>query len=160
MKKYSCKIRWAVKIVIIPCAVSINGEELVVISGYGHFGCCFYVYCFVWLILVNVPMLIMYYLAIVDLHSIWYLSNPSNYFNATMSNDLNIVFSMGKSLWVLQKASIKIVTCAVYTYLFFSYTYILLYCWKIKHCDHCSYIYYDYIYIYYEYILLRPLLSV
>ena len=163
MKKCSCKIRWAVKIVIIPCAVSINGEELVV-SGYGHFGCCFYY--FVWLILVNVPVLVKYYLAIFGLHSICYLSNPSNYFNATISN-LNAVFSMGKSLWVLQKARIKIVTCAVYTYLFFFlyiYSPLLLENKTLWSLFRCVYIY-IYIYIcilciYYEYILLRPLLSV
>ena len=64
--------------------VQKNGEELVVISGYGHFGSCFYVYCFIWLILVNVPILITNYLALVDFYFIWYLHNPSNCFNATM----------------------------------------------------------------------------
>ena len=44
------------------------------------------------------------------------------------------VFSMSKSLRVLQKARVKIVARAIYTYLFFSYTYILLFCWKIKSC--------------------------
>ena len=42
------------------------------------------------------------------------------------------VFSIRKSLQVLQKACIKIVGRAIYTYLFFSYTYTLLYCCKIK----------------------------
>ena len=35
---------------------------------------------------------------------------------------------------VLQKARIKIVARAIYTYLFLSYTYTLLLCWKIKRC--------------------------
>ena len=48
--------------------VSSNEEELVM-SGYGHFDLCFYTYCFVWLILVNFPILINNYLAIVDLVS-------------------------------------------------------------------------------------------
>ena len=48
------------------------------------------------------------------------------------------VFAIRKSLWVLQKACIKIVARAIYTYLFFSYTYTLIFCWKIKSCcDHC-----------------------
>ena len=38
----------------------------------------------------------------------------------------------------VQKARIKIVTRAIYTYLFFSYTYTLLFYWKIKSgCDCC-----------------------
>ena len=53
----------------MPCAVSINGEELVVISGYGHSGYGF-VYCFIWLILVNVPIFIKNYLAIIEFHFI------------------------------------------------------------------------------------------
>ena len=32
------------------------------------------------------------------------------------------VFSIGKSLQLLQKACIKIVNCTIYTYLFFKYT--------------------------------------
>ena len=49
------------------------------------------------------------------------------------------VFSIWKSLQVLQKAHIKIIAHAIYTYLFFSYTYIFVFCWKIKSCcDHCS----------------------
>ena len=49
------------------------------------------------------------------------------------------VFSVWKSLQVLQKACIKIVACAVYTYLFFSYTCPLLFRRKKKKgcCDHC-----------------------
>ena len=35
---------------------------------------------------------------------------------------------------VLQKACIKIVAHAIYTYLFFSYTYTPLFCWKTKGC--------------------------
>ena len=35
---------------------------------------------------------------------------------------------------MLQKACIKIVACAIYTYLFFSYTYTILFCRKIKSC--------------------------
>ena len=43
-----------------------------------------------------------------------------------------------KSLHVLQKARIKIVTRAIYTYLLFSYTYTLLFCWKTRSCcDNC-----------------------
>ena len=42
------------------------------------------------------------------------------------------VFSIWKSLWVLQKALIKIVAHAIYTYQFFSFTYTLLFCSKIK----------------------------
>ena len=48
------------------------------------------------------------------------------------------VFSIWKSLRVLQKARIKFVARAIYTYLSFSYTYTLLFCWKIKSCcDRC-----------------------
>ena len=39
-----------------------------------------------------------------------------------------------KSLRVLQKARIKFVARAIYTYLSFSYTYTLFICWKIKSC--------------------------
>ena len=42
------------------------------------------------------------------------------------------VFSKGKSLQVLQKACIKIVARAIYIYIFFSYIYTQLFCWKIK----------------------------
>ena len=42
------------------------------------------------------------------------------------------VFSKRKSLRVLQKARIKIVARAIYIHLFFSYTYTLLCCCKIK----------------------------
>ena len=42
------------------------------------------------------------------------------------------VFSLWKSLQVLQKARIKIMACAIYTYLFFSYIYTILFCCKIK----------------------------
>ena len=148
MKKCSCKIRWAVKIVIIPCAVSINGEELVV-SGYGHFGCCFYY--FVWLILVNVPVLVKYYLAIFGLHSICYLSNPSNYFNATISNQS---FPWENHFECYKKLASRLWPVLFTLIYFFSYTYILLYCWKIKHCDHCSDVcVYIYIYVYYVYIM-------
>ena len=42
-----------------------------------------------------------------------------------------------KTLRVLQKARIKIVARAIYTYLFFPYTYNLFFCWKIKSCDRC-----------------------
>ena len=38
---------------------------------------------------------------------------------------------------VVQKARIKIVACAIYTYLFFSYTYTLLLCWEAKKCFDC-----------------------
>ena len=43
------------------------------------------------------------------------------------------------SLQVLQKAHIKTVAHAIYTYIFFfSYIYTLLFCWKIKSCcDRC-----------------------
>ena len=44
------------------------------------------------------------------------------------------VFSIWKSMWVLQTACIKIVAHAIYTYLFFSYTYTLVFCWKIWCC--------------------------
>ena len=49
------------------------------------------------------------------------------------------VFSIWKSLQVLQKACIKIVACAIYTYLFFSYTCTVLFRCKKKKgcCDHC-----------------------
>ena len=43
-----------------------------------------------------------------------------------------LVFSIWKSLRVLQKAHIKIVAHAIYTYFLLSYT--LLFCWKIKRC--------------------------
>ena len=47
------------------------------------------------------------------------------------------VFSIWKSLRVLQKAHIKIVAHAIYNYLFFSCRCILPFCWKIKSCcDH------------------------
>ena len=46
------------------------------------------------------------------------------------------LFSKWKSLWVLQKARIKIVARAIHTYVFF-YTYTLLFCWKIKSCCDC-----------------------
>ena len=49
-------------------------------------------------------------------------------------------FSIWKSLWVLQKARIKIVVHAIYTCLFFSYTYTLLFCWKIKSCGVCCFL--------------------
>ena len=42
------------------------------------------------------------------------------------------VFFIWKSLWVLQKAHIKIVARAIYTYPFFSYTYTLLFCRKVR----------------------------
>ena len=52
-----------------------------------------------------------------------------------LTNLLHIpFFSIGKSLRVFQKARIKIVARAIYTYLFFSYTYTLLFRWKIKSC--------------------------
>ena len=73
----------------MPCTVSINKEEFVAISDYGQFWCCFYVYCFISLILVHVPILINNYLAIVDFYFTWYLSNPSKNFNVTMSNEPN-----------------------------------------------------------------------
>ena len=80
--------------------LSRGGEELVVISGYDHFGCCFYVYCFIWLMLVNVPIFTKNYLAIVDFHFIRYLSNPSNYFCATMSNEPNTRLSgIKQDIW-------------------------------------------------------------
>ena len=47
------------------------------------------------------------------------------------------VFSIWKSLQVLQKARIKSITRAIYTYLIFSYTYTLLFCWKMSCCDSC-----------------------
>ena len=38
----------------------------------------------------------------------------------------------------VKKARIKILACAVHTYLCFSYTYTVLFCWKIKSCcDRC-----------------------
>ena len=43
-----------------------------------------------------------------------------------------------KSLRVVQRARIKIVARAIYTYRFFSFTYTLLFCGKIKTCcDRC-----------------------
>ena len=54
-------------------------------------------------------------------------------------NNANTVFSMWKSLQVLQKAHINIVACAIYTYLFFSYTYTLFFCWKIKKIGDCCF---------------------
>ena len=48
------------------------------------------------------------------------------------------VFCIWKSLRVLQKVGIKIVAHAICTYLFFSYTCTLLFCWKMKSCfDRC-----------------------
>ena len=47
-------------------------------------------------------------------------------------------FSIWKSLQVLEKASIKMMACAIYTYLVFSYTCTLLFWWKTKsYCDCC-----------------------
>ena len=48
------------------------------------------------------------------------------------------VFSIWKSLRVLQKAHIKFVARAIYTYLSFSYTFTLRFSWKITSCcDRC-----------------------
>ena len=48
------------------------------------------------------------------------------------------VFSTWKSARVLEKASIKIMARAIYTYWFFPYTYTVFFCWKIKSChDRC-----------------------
>ena len=49
------------------------------------------------------------------------------------------VFSIWKSLQVLRKAHIKIVAHAVFTYLFLTYVYTLLFCWKIKSCCDCCF---------------------
>ena len=46
------------------------------------------------------------------------------------------VFSIWKSLRVLQKVCIKIVACAIYTCQIFSYAYTLLFWWKMKSCCH------------------------
>ena len=47
------------------------------------------------------------------------------------------VFSIWKALQVLRKAHIKIVARAIYTHLFFYFTYTLLFCWKVKSCCGC-----------------------
>ena len=47
------------------------------------------------------------------------------------------VFSIWKALQVLRKADIKIVACAIYMHLFFSFTYTLLFCRKVKNCCSC-----------------------
>ena len=48
------------------------------------------------------------------------------------------VFSIWKSLRVSKKACIKILAHAIYSYRFFPFTYILLFCCKIKdRCDRC-----------------------
>ena len=48
------------------------------------------------------------------------------------------VFSIWKTLRVIEKACMKILACAIYTYLFFLYIRTPLICWKIKSCcDHC-----------------------
>ena len=50
------------------------------------------------------------------------------------SEALLSIFSTWKSLQVLWKTHIKVVACAVYTYLFFSYSYTLNFCSKIESC--------------------------
>ena len=50
------------------------------------------------------------------------------------------VFSIGKSLWVLKEACIKIATHAIYTDWFFSFIYILLFCCKEKYCWDCCFL--------------------
>ena len=42
------------------------------------------------------------------------------------------VFSIWKSMLVLQKACTMIVAHVIYTYIYFSYTYTLFVCWEIK----------------------------
>ena len=49
------------------------------------------------------------------------------------------VFFTWKTLQVLQKTCIKIMACAIYTYIFFSYPYLLLLCWKINSCCDCCF---------------------
>ena len=51
----------------------------------------------------------------------------------------SIVFSIWKLLQVLQKFRIRIMTHAIYTYLFCSYKYTLLFCWKIESSCHCRF---------------------
>ena len=64
---------------------------------------------------------------------VWQFWNRLNKRNIPTS-----VFSKWKLLRVLIKARINIVACAVYTYLCFSYTCTLLFCWKMKSCcDRC-----------------------
>ena len=88
-------------------------------------------------------------------HFIWYLEKEKRYDTETLSIDTELnkeqfygkimqkmctksysqtqSFPYQKSLRVLQKACIKIVVYAIYTYLFFSYTYTLPFCWKSRH---------------------------
>ena len=56
-----------------------------------------------------------------------------------LSRSSNTIAVIWKSLRVLQKACIKIVAHAIYTYLFFSDIYTLLFCWKIKSCFDCCF---------------------
>ena len=51
---------------------------------------------------------------------------------------VDAVFSIRKLLRVLLKVRIKIVARGIYSYLFFSYTFTLLFYWKIKiSCNRC-----------------------
>ena len=56
-----------------------------------------------------------------------------SFHNARM---VSSVFSIWKSLWVLQTACIKVVAHAIYTYQFFSFK-CSLFCGKIKSCCDC-----------------------
>ena len=59
---------------------------------------------------------------------------PWKLYNAFYCSTVSF-FSIWKSLWVFQKARIKIVACAIYTFQFFSFTYTLLLCSKISCCN-------------------------
>ena len=59
------------------------------------------------------------------------LSNHQNFYGDLKTFS---VFFIRKLLRGAQKARIKIVVLAIYTYLFFSYKYTLLFYWKIKSC--------------------------
>ena len=74
------------------------------------------------------------------LEEIWYeLCHWCFSWNFPKISEQLSVFSIWKSLQVLQKAHMKIVACAIFTYSFTSYTYTLLLCWKIKSCFNCCF---------------------
>ena len=65
-------------------------------------------------------------------------ANLRKYMHSKIKEIAETVFGRDKSLRVLQKACIKIMTHAIYFYIHISYKYTLLFCWKIKSCcDWC-----------------------
>ena len=66
-------------------------------------------------------------------HGIMALRHCIDNWKVSGSNRTSLsAFTIRKPLRVLQKAGIKIMAHGIYTYLFFSYTYTLLFCYKIK----------------------------